>query len=796
MFGSGDTSNFAPPEKKLANISPDQTASNEQGRPLPVVYGCRLVPMTFISNPFNVWSQEQKQEVGKDEEVTVGYWYVCSFAALLCHGPVDQLRSIRDGDTGEVLWTGPLTRPTNSDLYSTVNIGSSVLRFYWGKETQTTIDEDLATLSASYVGRNSNNPEEEHPAYTGQCYVVADNYYLGYQNTRVPNLLFEIARWPYKTWITQTDGGIEQDAPNYDSCPANIIADMVCDTRFGLGLTDSDLATIFDRASFNTVNRQLYSEGFGISPVFDSVQTFWQACVQMLEYCDGFIYSTDAGKIALGVVRKLTCSGLPLLSEEHLVDRPEFDIQGSANARNDVRVRFTAFENGYQSDSTPSFSSTAIESLGGSNLVVLDRPWAMNAAVATKMAKVAAQVMSQPTVAVRLRVRKDQLQALAPGSGFHFAYSPLGMCWQHFRVLSISHPDPYKPTVEIEAERDRGMLNSVPVSVAIAPAPDKPDRSPKALVHQAVIELPCYKQTRADASIPSLTVLCSRSFPLMNMAAVWFEKAANDFEQKLSISKFAVHGTLDDDYSAAATGAISFTVDSEYDEVPDEIDEPAGDDTTWILIIGSEIMRPYGVTVLGANQYQVSVKREALDTAKQAHSEGDQIWLIKYAALLANSFRTGITTTVGTSLTVKIQPYSGKTAYALSSCTEISTTFSKRFHRPWKPKSLHVTGTYNGSGSLTFAWTGTSNQGGYTIGKPAPRWVLDIRAAGAAFDLDDPTDGQVLSYKLHCQEESQVVTMAEITAALGSLVDIDARCYAVEDDLVSRETEFITVTKV
>jgi hypothetical protein len=288
-FLSGSTRKLPQPSPKVAGLDEAKTATAEQARPVPWLCGRQRIGVTFLTQAFDQITEEMKEEISKkDEEVTTGYNYFCSFAALLCGGPVDRVEKIYLDE--KEAWSGSLTRGVDGAHFVDITIeGFGEARLYWGTATQE-IDPTLATLA---LPMNSNGVIEYHPAYRGMCYAVFKRFFLGYQRTSAPNIEFVIGRYPD---VASIPNEIGSDC----SLPA-ALGDALTDSWMGLGLNSA----VYDIPNFAAIGATLSLEAAGLSPLVTRRQPLRQVLLEMCEAVRHFIIQQAAGRSHWGLCGRM-----------------------------------------------------------------------------------------------------------------------------------------------------------------------------------------------------------------------------------------------------------------------------------------------------------------------------------------------------------------------------------------------------------------------------------------------------------------------------------------------------------
>lgn len=761
----------------------------------------RLVKILFDGE--EVWPKDGSNGVARPTEsdkvlaidvLSPGHDYVQATTSLVIDGAL-AVAIVKDGrivgarvtDSGSGFSPGSpptvtVNSPTGSGAvlvarvgalpYYPITLESGVYRFYWGTEEQQS-DDLLLSLSADPAWNTNSdhqvaegNAPEEHGAYTGQAYLVAQRHFLGYNRNNLQNIELIVAKYPLYAELALS---AEMEG---DCAVAHIIQDIWVNERFGLGLP----VEYRDEDGFGTFADILLDEGLALSPVFTRTQPFREALVQILENVDGY-YSVrtispspsegPAGLFTLGLFRTVGCTDgeppeLPAFDETCLLSPPKLKVEGWESTVNDIAVTFTNKDNGYQDDAAPGRDPANFAITGEQNHLTLSRPMITRSWVAAAVAMNAAKVLSLPKTTGRLQIRQSRLQGLQVGAPFRLHWDHYGICNLRCRALEISYPNPYRPEVEVQFEVDRSQ--SVELSYEPPPfiAPTVVAPTNGAIEHQRVIELPYNKDSGEK---PAAVFLAAKPNKLSAGFKVW---AVEKNQSLKTITRFCMRGTLTEDYSATATGVLKFQLVGLDTSVPDSVTEADANNNKWLLIVGEEIMAPYDFYNLGDTTWRVSVKREKFDTAKEAHTTGDEVWLLPLRALADCSVKYGWDAPAGSTTTFKLLPTTGGSALEASdpSVIPMVLTWSARAELHWKPVSLAGPVTFDASGDVVFTFTPNNRElEAYKTDANGPHHEIEIRRLT---DPDDyPAGGYALKDDRNPLFDSYTVQMSELREWLG-----------------------------
>ncbi len=463
-FSGGSTKAMPAPKQKPLGLDESRASTNEQARPVPYLAGKTRVGVTWLTDAFDVTATPVTQSAGKGRTTTVGYNYRASLAALVCHGPVDRLHKIYLN--GDEVWTGDFGA-TAADFDPITIEDYGVMRLYWGRA-----DQEMDSL---LIGTGI-----DHPPYQGQCYVVFNSLFFGFNQTSAPNVELVISRHPKPSWFGALSAQIDGDCN-----PVAIITEWLTNRSFGLGWSEARL----DTTALLAVAGQLATEGIGLSPFITKQTSARQLITQMCEYFDGYAQMTPEGKFKLGLIRPAAdVNALPLIDENVLCEEPELNPESWRGIKTKTWIKFTDRNRAYKENALPYRDPGAATITSENSPQTIERPWVTGPALAQKIVAAEGRAAALPATSGELKVRKSV--TLHPGDLFRLSYAHLGISNMVMRVTSRSPGRPGSRTINLQVALDRSYLNDayyIPPDDAV---PEAVDTTPKPFDHVKLIELP------------------------------------------------------------------------------------------------------------------------------------------------------------------------------------------------------------------------------------------------------------------------------------------------------------------
>jgi hypothetical protein len=690
----GNTSQQTPQQpKKFANINNDQINSNQQAVPVKYLAGRFLVAGDYISPAYNPVAKAVKTTTGKNQTSTTGYKYYADFALMFCTGgrnPVDAVyRVVVDSD---IRWTGNVTR-TGADYQSITVQGLGTFNLYWGTETQaidatllsprgiaglgvdptdaTTWPENPATGGAPvYQNKAAGDPNpfsghyDKHPAYRGQCYAVFKSWFLGRDRTTVQNIQLELKRgcpWFGGSFVASDDLGVN---------PIAVLYDWLTDTRFGMGLADSQLNQTAFQAAFNALESQ--SQPARISPMISSQMDFRQAIAQLLEYYDGWI-RRNGTLIEAGLWQSGTnVISVATLTDDDLLADPGLDPQGWGPTFNEVTVVYKDRQH-YFNDYVQTFRDpTNFRIVGGPRATVLERYFITDANLAKTYAKLAGQQLSMPFTQGTLTVKREWLtnNSILPGVVFTYTSTFYGLSFL-MRLYEIEYQADKDAAATLTVEWERGKWPGIYLPQGLQ-GPGGFVTGPRAIWQSFMTEVPYLLADHAFQT--QLVPFAVRGDVTVQGFRIWISFDGGSTYQIVpnssSTSQFGSMGLVQTSVGASDTVIACNLYGIDLDDVVSQTDAAQQDDTL-LLIMGGEFMSVGQVTALGSGLYNVSVLRGRYGTTASTYGVGTFMGFIYRDRL---RLLDNVQFVPGNVIYYKFQPFTADTDYDLTQITPVAYT--------------------------------------------------------------------------------------------------------------------------
>ena len=610
--------------------------------------------------------------MGKKKKVTIGYRYFLGIHFVLCHGEVDALTHVKVDD--RLVWSGSLGAGlgyiNQPDLFGGEKREGGIQGYFdhlTGSTTQGQNDYLVSRVSADV------------PAYRRVCSIVLRQMYVGTN----PYL----KKWGFRARriLKRSDGNSQwytaKAAIGNDMNPAHIIYECLTDNDWGMGYQSSDI----DAASFTTAADTLYSEGFGMSILWDRETEIENFVKDILRHIDAALYVDKAtGTFTLKLIRAdYVQANLKLFNEDNIVRIEDYACSTSTELVNTVTIQYWDATTGATGSMT--VQDIAMVQIQGATITqTTDYGGITSGALAAKVASRDLRALSTPMMRCTIHTTRDGA-LVKPGDAIRLTWPDYGVSEAVMRVAMIDYGTATENTVKLTLLQDVFSLGTATYAAPATTEWVPVINAPQPVANRIVIEAPYYTLVRslgetetADAmsTLPDMgRALVSGMRPTGDSLGcdVWADDGSGYVSD--AAMDFCAYATCQ---SAVPPTATSITLSGAKDFYSDMI--TVGE----YAFINNEI-----VEITSFSQTTLDIKRGCLDSVPQTHSAGSKIYV-------ADS-KNGIGATeyvAGETVNFKLLSRTGKGVLPLSSAPATAITFNRRALRPYPPGQFAVSGGY------------------------------------------------------------------------------------------------------
>lgn len=545
---------------------------------------------------------------------------------------------------------------------------SGRIRFYPGNETQ---------LPNAYMAEKLG---EDVPAYKGVSYVMLEDFYLGTSKYIKP-LAFEIASYPNQLGLTGNMHIVGEDAN-----PICFIFEVLTEKVWGVGKPSSTI----DIAKFREKAAVIFSEGMGMSMVYNGSSSAEELIGEILRHIDGVMYSDpQTGLITIDLARNdYSIADLEVFGEDDFVEAPKFSRPNWTETRNTLTVTFTDRSNDYEP--TPlTFQDQANIMQRGDEIASesVDFGGFTTKEAVTNAGMRAMKVYAFPLAKLSGRLKRRAWK-LRPCQVIIVNWPSLGLNSIVMRLTNVGYGNIKQNSVSIDSVED---IFSVGMNSYDPPAQSgwvNPARPPAALTRQLMIEAP-YILTGTDDSF--MAAFASPSGPLDLGVDIHLGSSAGSLVRTGQSDDFTSSGLLSASLAqwTASTSLSGLANTAELNPAPTAAEVAVGE--TLALIKGGTTEE--WITYTGINLSTgalTGLQRGLFDTVPQAHAAGSQVWFPPTGFIEANELPIG---NFPSTLYAKLLPYSALGALDPALGTTISAVANRRAARPYPPGRIRVNNT-------------------------------------------------------------------------------------------------------
>lgn len=601
---------------------------------------------------------------GSSKKVTVGYKYYLGMHMILCHGPVDAVTRIEvDGRTA---WSGTSTG-------GQININNPNL--FGGEEREGGISGLVdVEMGGTAQGRNDYLQARlgnDIPAHRGVLGAVLRQVYVG--------LNPYLKRWGF--WarrINVRQNGIPQwylakAAIGDDMNPAHIIRECLTDPDWGMGYPESEV----DETAFVAAADQLFTEGFGLSLLWDRSVQIDEFIATVLQHIDASLYvDRTTGRFVLKLARGGYDVNSLLVLDESSVERVnDFKRNTIGELSNSVTVVFWDGTSGKNNSTT--IQDIALAARQGATVgTTVQYPGITKGTLAAQVAARDLRALSTPLASATIFATR-KAAALNIGDVFVFSWPRFGLVQTVMRVTNVELGSLESNVVKLSVIEDVFSLSD---AIYAAPPPSEwqnPNNPPAACPFHSVIEAPYWEvvqrrgESEAQALHPSVGFVVATGVRPSSDAtnAKLYTNPTNTGYEEAGTVDFCPSAVLTAD--ATPNGTVwAIGSGTDLDTVR----------TGSYAILNNEIVR-----VVSVSSVSLTVGRGCLDTVPVAHSSGGRIFFVD------DVFETDtVEYATGETARIKLLPTTGLGTLAEASAPQQTVVMAQRLSRPYPPGLFRI----------------------------------------------------------------------------------------------------------
>lgn len=511
---------------------------------------------------------------------------------------------------------------------------------------------------------------------------------------------------------------------NGDMNPAHIIRECLIDPTWGMGYQAGDI----DDDSFEAAADTLYSEGFGLSLLWDRQMQIEQFIGEIIKHIDGALYiDRQTGLFTLQLIRgDYDVESLPLLDESNIDKIEGFSHPVFGELVNSVTVNF--WDAKANQDSSVTIGDPALIQMQQAVInTTLQYPGITNPALASRVGMRDLTTLSNPLVSCTIYANSIA-EPFRIGSVFLFSWEDYGIVEMPMRVTAIAYGDGVKNAVKMTCTQD---VFKLPATGTITPPSNEwedPNQPAAPVTIQYAEEMTYFElvqrqgQSDVDARIgvdPNIGLTafaCSRPQSSAVNALVYID-AGSGYEQVISSADFAPSALLAEDIGRLDT---TFTLKTLVDETLIEV----GTYATFVVagVSGEKVY----VADYDDVTNEITVRRGCLDTVPQEYLEDTRLMFDDVYQSSDN-----IEYVESDSVNVKLLTSTGSSVVDIENATAMTIDFDSRAARPYPPADVKVQGQYWPTDSL--------------LGTVNVTWVTRNRRLQTSADLIGWTDPTVIA---------------------------------------------------
>jgi concanavalin A-like lectin/glucanase superfamily protein len=568
-------------EKKLFNISGENTSTNQQAVAVPHCSGVFKIALTWVGPAYNLRSRKESTggggkggKGGSGQGITKWSGDIIGVACVcMDDAPVDSLLYVLVND--DVALTGPLNR-TGGTHYAAITLEQYCQsgRIYWGTKDQP-IDTLVATPREStlptFPGFNSRIPstwrplppngniffdpsgdlisgvpdprsghyDSIHPAYRNQCYFVFKNFELG-GSPNMPNVEVILKRGNkfFSGSISSAAQGIN---------PMGHIFEAFADNLFGCSIPVAQL----NETSWQTAKTDCDTNGIKLAPRVTQAGGLRSFVADYVKYFNGFFRrignAIEAGVFKMG---NFDQSGLLTLGDDDLAGEPNIRPGSLDNTKNLFFPVISNRAHWYNPDDTAArfVSQENFDKVGKRRPEWVPAPFIIDGGVGQIFINGYGMINSEEGASGSAPFKREKVNSLQPGDLFKINAVSYALTML-LQVTQKKRPADGSGVTNLSVVRAAGTWPALYFGPGAETPPDFLNEI-AAIAYARVVELP--RGLRSNVNVIQVAVLALRSSPHEIGFRTHLSLDDVDYEQIAEDNHFAVLGRLTYDLSTLA----------------------------------------------------------------------------------------------------------------------------------------------------------------------------------------------------------------------------------------------------
>ncbi|ARB11093.1 structural protein [Pseudomonas phage JG012] len=620
---------------------------------------------------------------GSSKAQTVGYKYYLGMHMVFCHGPIDKIIKVEFDE--KTAWTGNATG-------GAITISAETL--FGGEEREGgvsgTVDIDMGSDTQTPNSYLVSKLGSMVPGFRGVVSAVFRQVYLG-MNPYLKRPSF----WGQRILVRQN--GIAQwyiakAAIGQDMNPAHIIRECLTDPDWGMGYPEADV----DDTTFQAAADQMYSEGMGMSLLWDRSVTLEEFIQEVLKHIDGSLFvDRTSGKFVLKLARGGYDVSTLLVLDESSVDKiSDFKRNTIGELVNSVTVVYWDASTGKNNSITVQDIALAAQQ---QSVVSTTKqfPGFTNGTIATKVAARSLKALSVPLASGTIYANR-KAASLNIGDVFVLSWPRYGISQLVMRVANVELGALDSNVVKISAVEDVFALSSA----IYAPPPPSgwtdPNNAPAACPYHCVIEAPFWELCQRMGETDARSVPTTAGFVVATGVRPTSDAGNAKLYTNPTNTAYEEAGTVD----FCPTAVLSAAITPNQTVIPIQ----SGMDLDIVKLNTYALIDNEMVIVTAISSSSMTVGRGVLDTVPAAHALGARVFFpdvyfetdqVEYAQ--------------GETARIKLLPTTAKGTLAEGSAPAQTLTIQARPARPYPPQKLRINSqaypdTVRGDQNIVVTW--------------------------------------------------------------------------------------------